>query len=632
MHMFKSQRRGFLAAVTLATTLVIAGAPAASATAKPEIKISGGLTQPVFSYKDAIREHVRVQSSVDSDGDGKKDLVRVDIIRPKESGSGLKVPVIMQESPYYDNPGVGFEIEKKKYDANGNVTKFPMYYDNYFVPRGYAFVSVDMIGTRLSDGCPTSYGAADVLGGKAVVDWLNGRASAYDDNGNPVKASWTTGRTGMIGHSYEGALGVGVAGTGVQGLETIVPLSAYTSGYENGHANGVLTWFKGGARWQSEHVDKDPAEKCEAVRQWMDAESDDATGNYNAYWNERNYRTGPISKARNIRASVFAVMGMQDRNVVGSQFSEWWAKLPRKVQRKAWVTQYGHLDPFWARREVWLNTLNKWFDHELMGVSNDIMRQPLVDVQLGPGRWITQADWPAPARTTTLRPQQDGSLGRKPSTGTGSYLDTAQTEIAMAADPATTNPHRLAFLTPPLKNATRLSGTPRVSLKVKLDKPTANLGVLLVDYGQDTRINYREKTATSSEGLKVIGGEDCVGESTADDDGCYFRAGDNTATSGLNVVTRGILDAQNHKSLSRQAPLTPGKSYQITWKMLPQDYEFKAGHRLGLVLTGTNDDFNLDQTGNGTGTDVEPGTGAKVTIDLAGTSISLPLVNGTAIK
>ncbi|WP_442945744.1 hypothetical protein [Nonomuraea sp. LPB2021202275-12-8] len=31
----------------------------------------------------------------------------------------------------------------------------------------------------------------------------------------------------------------------------------------------------------------------------------------------------------------------------------------------------------------------------------------------------------------------------------------------------------------------RLSGTPSVSLRLTLDKPTANLGVLLVDYGQD---------------------------------------------------------------------------------------------------------------------------------------------------
>lgn len=622
------QRRGFLAVVALAIPLVVAAAPAASATAKPKIKVSGGLTQPVFSYKDAIREHVRVQSTVDSDGDGKKDLVRVDIIRPKESGPGLKVPVIMHQSPYFGEPGVGFEVEKKKYGADGNLTKFPLFYDNYFVPRGYAFVSVDMTGTRLSDGCPTSGGPSDVLGGKAVVDWLNGRAAAYDAKGAAVKASWTTGRTGMIGHSYEGALAMAVVGTGVRGLETIVPIAGPSSWYDMWRANGTLTDIKDGQAWMAARIDEDPDEKCAAVRQRMTEGSDDATGNDNAYWQELDYRTGPISKARNVRASVFSVMGMQDRNVMADQFSTWWARLPRTVQRKAWVTQYGHLDPFWARRNVWVDTLHQWFDHELMGVANDITRRPRVDVQLGPDRWITQDDWPAPAaRTTTLRPHQDGSLDRKPSTGTASYLDTAQTEIAMADNPDTANPNRLAFLTPPLKKAMRLSGTPSVSLRVTLNEPTANLGVVLVDYGTDTRIDYRERSATSAEGLKFIGGEDCVGQSTDDDDGCYLKAGDNLATSDFHVVTRGILDAQNHESLSHQAPLTPGKAYQITWKTLPLDYEFKAGHRLGLILTGTNDDLNLDESSN-----VEPGTGAKITVDLADTSISLPLVNGTPSK
>lgn len=115
-------------------------------------------------------------------------------------------------------------------------------------------------------------------------------------------------------------------------------------------------------------------------------------------------------------------------------------------------------------------------------------------------------------------------------------------------------------------------------------------------------------------------GKDCIGKDTADDDGCYRRAADNTVTSGFQVVTRGILDAQNHRSLSRRTVLTPGRHYKITWRMLPQDYEFKAGHRLGLILTGTNDDI----------TDAEPGTGTKVTVDLAGTSVSLPLVVGAS--
>ncbi|WP_433235030.1 CocE/NonD family hydrolase [Streptosporangium sp. CA-135522] len=620
--MSRSRRLGLLAVAALATPLLLTATPAASATAEPKIDVSGGVTQPVFSYADAVREHVRVQSPVDSDGDGKKDLVRVDIIRPKESDSGLKVPVIMHQSPYFDQPGAGFEVEHKTYDAQGNLTKFPLFYDNYFVPRGYAYVSVDMIGTRLSDGCPTTGGPSDVLGGKAVIDWLNGRANAYDDNGAPVKATWSTGRTGMIGHSYEGGLAIGVAGTGVQGLETIVPLAGPSSWYDMWRANGTLTDFTGGQEYMAKWIDEDPDAKCAAAHQRMTEGSDDATGNYNAYWHDLDYRTGPISNVRNVHASVFSVMGMQDRNVMGNQFSEWWAKLPRGVQRKAWVTQYGHLDPFWARREVWVNTLHQWFDHELMGVDNDIMRRPRADVQLGPDRWITQADWPARTRTTTLRPRQDGSLGRTPSTGTGGYLDTAQSENAVADNPGTVNSDRLAFLTAPLKSATRLSGTPSVSLRLKLDKPTANLGVLLVDYGTDTRINYSEIGANPDRayGFKFLDAKDCIGQGTADDDGCYRKAVDNTMTSGFHVVTRGIMDAQNRTSLSRQTPLRPGRPYQLTWSMLPQDYEFKAGHRLGLVLTGTNADL-----GN-----AETGTGTKVTVDLAGTSVSLPLVAGTS--
>jgi X-Pro dipeptidyl-peptidase len=415
MHVSNSLRRAVLAAV--AAALVVAGASAVSAAAaKPTIEVSGGLTQPVFSYQDAIREYVRVQSPVDSDGDGKKDLVRVDIIRPKETKSGLKVPVIMHESPYFDTPGAGIESEHKTYDANGNATHFPLWYDNYFVPRGYAFVSVDMIGTRLSDGCPTAGGPSDVAGGKAVIDWLNGRATAYDANGKPVKASWTTARTGMIGHSYEGALAMGVAGTGVQGLKTIVPIAGNSSWYDIERMNGTLLWFKGMPEFLVRKVDLEADQKCAAVIRRVSESADDATGNYNAYWNELNYRTGPASKVRNIRASVFAFQGMQDRNVPADNLSRWWAGLPDGVQRKVWVAQYGHMDPFYFRRDAWIDSLHHWFDHELMGVPNDIMGQPRADVQLGPGRWITQADWPAPTRTVKLSPQRDGSLRKAPST------------------------------------------------------------------------------------------------------------------------------------------------------------------------------------------------------------------------
>lgn len=150
-----------IAALTMSTALATlpAGPASARTSAGPGgpagTKVVDGRTQPVFSYQDAVRERLMVQTPFDSDGDGHKDRAAVDIIRPKETRQGLKVPVIMSSSPYNDTVGRGFEAERKVYDAQGAPVKFPLFYDNYFVPRGYAVVDVDVTGTGRSDGCMT---------------------------------------------------------------------------------------------------------------------------------------------------------------------------------------------------------------------------------------------------------------------------------------------------------------------------------------------------------------------------------------------------------------------------------------------------------------------------------------------
>ncbi|GAA3732771.1 Xaa-Pro dipeptidyl-peptidase [Streptomyces tremellae] len=612
--MRNSSRRRGLTALALTAALAAAGMPAAHAAQKPSIRVTADGTQPVFSYQDAIREYVNVQSSADSDGDGKKDLIRVDIVRPRESGPGFKVPVIMDESPYYDNLGRGNESEHKTYDAQGDPATFPLYYDNYFVPRGYAVLEVDMDGTTKSEGCPTSGGASDVLGGKAVVDWLNGRAKAFDAQGHQVDADWTTGRTGMIGKSYDGTLAGAVAATGVKGLETIVPISAISSWYDYSRMNGTL-FSPGEEDGLAATVDTDPPAKCAAVRQQLAAGQDDATGDYNDFWKERDYRAGTVADVRKVHAAVFASQGLNDLNVKPNQFSTWWSALAKQgVPRKAWLSQYGHVDPFDYRRDAWVDTLHQWFDHWLWQVPNDIMKQPRVDLETGPDQWTTQSDWPAPAaEPVTLRPGGDGSLGLTASSGTATYTDTRTSESAAVADAATAQPYRLAYATAPLTRDVRVSGTPRADLRVKLDKPTANLGALLVDYGTDTRVNY----LGAGEGVKTLTTEDCHGESTPVDDACYLKVATDTATSDVNVVARGYVDAQNRDSLSHPSALTPGTYYPVRWDTLPTDYRFKAGHRLAVVLIGTDGDVQGDRA-----------TGASVTVDLASSGITLPVVGG----
>ena len=617
-------RRGALAIpVLLATILPLAvAAPAARATG---IRVAGGRTQPAFSYADAVREHVMVQAPVDSDEDGQLDRVGVDIIRPRETEHGLKVPVIMDESPYYDNLGRGNESERKQYDASGRPVKFPLFYDNYFVPRGYAVLLVDMIGTNTSDGCPSTGGHPDVAGGKAVIDWLNGRAPATYPDGRPAVAYWTTGKVAMVGKSYDGTLPNAVAATGVAGLETIVPIAAISSWYGYYRMNGVV-YFRNGPRGLARTVDTDPDEKCAFMHERLAAGADDATGNYNAFWDERNYLDGTIAGARNVRASVFVVHGLNDLNVKPNHFSQWWQALARRgVPRKLWLAQYGHVEPFDFRREVWIDTLHRWFDYWLHGIDNGIMRQPRVDVQVAPDRWVTQQDWPTPGARRVplwLGPGQEGaggpgSLRLLPAARGGTLRftdDPDQTESEMVADPTVARENRLVFLTPPLRRALRLSGVPQVDITASLDAPSANLTALIVDYGEAERVDH----LGPGEGITTLPEESCHGESTSEDDACYRRTATVTRTAPVEIVARGWLDASNRRSLTDPEPLEPGRRYRFRWETLPLDDTVEAGHRLALVLAGSDPSETVpDQPAR-----------ATVTVSLRSSRLFLPVVLG----
>ena len=58
-----------------------------------------------------------------------------------------------------------------------------------------------------------------------------------------------------------------------------------------------------------------------------------------------------MKDAGKVRASVFLVHGMQDLNVRTKHFGQWWDALAKHgVERKIWLSQTGHVDPFDYRR------------------------------------------------------------------------------------------------------------------------------------------------------------------------------------------------------------------------------------------------------------------------------------------
>ncbi|MEU5000091.1 Xaa-Pro dipeptidyl-peptidase [Streptomyces sp. NPDC021622] len=600
------------ALAALMATLMSPGAAQGAPSAPSESK-------PVYSYESAIREAVWVDTQIDGDDDGKTDRVAVDIVRPREPAQqGRKIPVIMDASPYYSCCGRGNESQKKTYDANGDVVQMPLYYDNYFVPRGYGFVAVDFAGTNRSDGCVDVGGRSDVQSAKAVVDWLNGRARGYTTRtgSQSAKATWTNGATGMIGKSYDGTVAQGVAATGVRGLKTIVPIGAISSWYDYYFAKGAPL-YDSGPEWLSDYVESPEARaRCGAVQQRL-IDGAPRTGDWTPLWSERDH----VPDADKVKASVFAVHGMQDLNVRMKHFGQWWDALgDAGVDRKVWLSQTGHVDPFDFRRGDWVRTLHRWFDHELLGYDNGIDREPMADIERAPDRWTTDRVWPPRATDTVkLRPGKGtspgvGTLGTRPGTGSETFTDDPKlSETDWAAQIDTSTPSKAGFISRPLGRDLRLSGSSEVTVTATPTTRTAHLSAVLVDLGPDTIRDY----ASAGEGITTLTERTCWGASTAGDSSCFKVTKAKTADVDYTVFSRGWADLGNWADDHQGRPLTPGKPHTITLDLAASDHVVPKGHRLALIVAGTDKDL-IDP----------PADTPTLAIDLSRTSAKVPMVGG----
>src|SRR5687767_15146459 len=95
-----------LVGATLAMSAAAAPAPAAAQSPAPPIRprFENGQAQIVPEFADSsrwIRQRLWVETEFDSDGDGKRDRVHVDVTRPWPTESDVKLPVIYESSPYF---------------------------------------------------------------------------------------------------------------------------------------------------------------------------------------------------------------------------------------------------------------------------------------------------------------------------------------------------------------------------------------------------------------------------------------------------------------------------------------------------------------------------------------------------
>ncbi len=596
----KPMRRARSAVAVLAALLAtpVLAMPAVAAPEPPAPLFVDGQAQPVFDPADVVRESLWVTAPVDSDHDGVDDLVHVEIVRPRATEQGMKVPVVYQASPYYagGNPIENHNVDVELHVPDGkpgpklarpglagpNAAPITWSYEKYFTARGFAVVYGESLGSGQSTGCPTTGGQNETIGARSVIDWLNGRAPARDAAGARVTAGWTTGKVGMMGVSYNGTLPNAVATTGVRGLETIVPIAAISSWYDYYRADGAVV---APGTYQGEDLDvlaeyvytRKDQEICKPVIAELTAKQDRVTGDFSQFWDERDY----LKDVGNVRASVLAVHGLNDWNVKMTNVAQWYDALKKQgVEHKIWLHQSGHADPRSLRPTEWMITLNKWMSHYLYGVDNGIQNEPKLTIQREDKSWTDEADWPAPsAAQATLYPGAGGvtsgglTIWRPDRRVVESLTDDA-TKLADTLANAATSPNRLTYLTRPASTSLRISGKGGVYLRTSFDRPAANLTALLVDRAPDGK---------------------------------------------TDIITRGWTDPQNRANISRTDRIQPGKSYDLRVDLVPDDYVLPAGHQLGLVVLSSDNEFTL-----------RPAPGTGVSIDLKSSNLTLPVVGGLA--
>ena len=649
-------------ASTVTLSLALASLSSAQPSPKPAPTFVNGMAQIVPAFQDSstwIRQELWVETTFDSDRDGKKDRVHVDVTRPRQTETdGLKVAILYGSSPYYAGTARGQVNWNVNQELNAdpqprglmvspayqaNRTRISNALVNEWVPRGFAVVHSEAPGSGRSQGCPTVGDDPERLPMKSVVDWLNGRAKGFTTltGSEEIKAtSWSTGKVGMIGTSYEGTLPLAAATTGVAGLEAVVPVSPNTSYYHYYRSNGLVR-SPGG--YLGEDVDVlydfvasgDSAGRANCDKIWRNgifagrAGQDRASGDYNEFWSKRDL----LPHVKNIKAAVLLAHGLNDYNVVPSHSVRIYDEMKRLGLP---VSMYLHQGGHGGNPPA--DMLNRWFSHYLYGVNNGVEKDaPVWIVQdaaaqepravaaaeraaaeaargggrgadsaaaagrgRGRGRGNTLpptafASFPVPgAVPVVFRPAPGGrgiaslSIGAA-SNGTEKLTD----DVARSgSDNATTEqaPSRLLYATPVLTDTVHISGTPRITLRVASSVPAANLSVWLVMLPYDSA-----------------------------------RAG---SSSHAGLITRGWADIQNYKSLtaggnydSRQpgVPLVPGTFYDLTFDLEPDDEFVPAGKRLAVMIMSSDREFTL-----------WPRPGAELTIDLARSSFSIPIVGGTS--
>ncbi|MCR4722928.1 MAG: hypothetical protein K5629_04055 [Eubacteriales bacterium] len=639
-----------------------------------------GTAQPVFDFDSVIREIVYVETDVDSDGDGFADKVQVLIQRPAATEKGMKAAVLFEARPYSAGMSRDFTFtdyhsriedvvlkeaketttttkddwkwvpsppspEMKRQAVNGEGT--PAYdedvftrtanvnsYD-YWLIRGYVFASCAGLGTRDSDGFETCASSLETSAFASVARWLSGDPSvkAFTDrtSGLQVKPFWSNGNVCMTGKSYAGSIPYAVASTGAP-VKTIVPVAGIASWYDYYRSQGTYKscLFNPGEDTdtladgcQSRKLNEEEyvpfKEKYRETLLEMRAQFDQLGGDYNTFWDERNYMEGKGQR----QCSALIIHGLNDFNVMTVNAENMFRTFRNDgLETRIILHQGAHCVIDQLENLDYHGILGRWFAHYLYGIDNGAEKEAPVLIQdnrdlswheyddLSSNGCITfQAE--SGTKTFVSDPSKAGyNVSFKDKMEGPMYLGDEVYEWEEAIKSGSTEAS--VVYTFDVNEDMHISGSPVVTVKASSDTPTGILSGMLVDIAPDGMEAVLREKHTEQIPVHVVTLAGLVqGGALPDKDTTQFTK---TRTKD-KIVTRGWMDIQNRTSIYNTDVVKPGEFYEFQLKMQPEDYTVAAGHKLALVLYSVDVEITL-----------RPALTTTFTVDGAGTSVTIPVL------
>ena len=600
-----------------------------------------------YKYEDSqiVRFPVYVETDYDTDADGKPDLVKAIVQLPKAVAQGdFKAATILEARPYvagtldenyvtleslglptdgsYDMKKLHSQPAKRQPVSSETIVEaakkakasdwyyyspYEYIYDyedlnwyDYFLVRGYAFISSAGLGTKGSEGFNTTGSDLEINAFKNIIEWVNGKRKAYTDKTSNVeiKADWATGNVAMTGLSWAGTTTFGVAATGVEGLKTIVPAAGIASWYDYFNSQG--TQFGNAPysdlSWLSLYVSTRMLDQDDWAGIWqnysnyinqLNKDQYAHDRNYSDVWKERDYTLHP----ENLKTSALIVHGLNDDNVKTKHFELMYDALKKAGQDvKLYLHQGDHVYPaamsrgygITANGQDFYDLLNTWLTHYLYGVDNHVESLPAVLAQnnYDPSKWASYDNWKSNQRLFL-----NASSKRLEETISSDYA-AAGVEIANRNETVSkaSSKANLTFVSDVTEDTT-IKGHIPVHFKAALAKGQGKnfqINALLVD--------------VADEDFDVVGNGSVKQDKTADG----FWMGSNlsnlsvaeyeTIKTKYKVIAKGWINLANpesgYDSASSRASIEPkvGEYHDYTVYLQPNLYTVKKCHKLALVF------------------------------------------------